>query len=116
MKKLEFRALIREEIKKALAEEENFGSEIEKKILADRLAQQRAFIAWAKSEAAKRNIRLNFNGDAMVTVSMSKLEKSGIITADLIEKWKAASEGSKENNLYQGISVLLTRYKLLPTF
>lgn len=113
MKITEFRKLIREEVHKVLNEADDFASNIEKQIVADRLAQQRAFIAWAKSEASKQNIKLNFNGDALVTVSLSKLESKGILTRELLEKWKAASEGSKENNLYQGLSVLVTRYKIL---
>jgi len=113
MKTQEFRKLIREEVRKALKEEDSFGDEIAKQIQAERLAQQRKFIAWAKQAAAKQNTSLNFNGDAMVTVSMSKLERKGILTLELVEKWKAAPEGSAENDLWQGLTVLLTRYKIL---
>ena len=113
MKTQEFRKLIREEVRKALKEEDSFGDTIAKQIQAERLAQQRKFIAWAKQAAAKQNTNLNFNGDAMVTVSMSKLESKGILTLELVEKWKAAPEGSAENDLWQGLTVLLTRYKIL---
>lgn len=113
MKLTEFKKLIREEIKKALKEEDSFGDDIAKQIQAERLAQQRKFIAWAKQTAAKQNTSLNFNGDAMVTVSMNKLQRKGMLTHDMIEKWKTAPEGSEENDLFQGLSVLLTRYKML---
>ena len=49
----------------------------------------------------------------MVTVSMSKLQKKGILTKELVDKWKAAAEGTAENDLYQGLSALLTRYNIL---
>ena len=98
---------------KIIKEEESFGDDIAKQIQADRLAQQRKFIAWAKATAAKQNIKLNFNGDAMVTVSLSKLERKNMLTKDLLDKWKAAKEGSEENDLWQGLTVLVTRYKIL---
>ena len=117
MKITEFRKLIREEVRKVIKVQESFGDDvaddIAKQIQAERLAQQRKFIAWAKATAAKQNTRLNFNGDAMVTVSMSKLADKGMITREMIDKWKAAPEDSEENNLWQGLSVLLTRYKML---
>ena len=113
MKISEFRKLIREEIRKVVNEEESFGSDIVKQIQAERLAQQRKFIAWAKAAAAKKNINLNFNGDSMVTVSMSKLQKNDMLTSELLDKWKNAPEGSEENDLWQGLTVLLTRYKIL---
>lgn len=112
MKKSEFRSLIREEIKRALAEEETFGSEIEKKIQAERLAQQRAFIAWAKAEAATRNVSVSFQGQTMIVAAITKLVETGILTMDLLEKWKSSPSGSKENDLYQGLSVLFDRYSL----
>ena len=111
MKTQELRKLIREEVKKALSED--FSDDIVKDIQAERTAQQRKFIAWAKAAAAKQNTKLNFNGDAMVTVSLSKLQRKGILTKELIDKWKAAAEGTVENDLYQGLTVLLTRYKIL---
>ena len=112
MKASELRKLIREEVKKALSED--FSDNIVKDIQAERTAQQRKFIAWAKAAAAKQNIkRLSFQGDAMVTVSMSKLQKKGILTKELVDKWKAAAEGTAENDLYQGLSALLTRYNVL---
>ena len=113
MKISEFRKLIREEIRKVLKEEDSFGDEIAKQIQAERLAQQRKFIAWAKATAAKQNTKLNFNGDAMVTVSLSKLEKKNMVNREMLDKWKAAPEGSEENDLWQGLTVLLTRYKIL---
>ena len=113
MKAFEFRKLIREEIRKVIKEEESFGDVIAKEIQAKRLAQQRKFIAWAKTTAAEQNTKLNFNGDAMVTVSLSKLEKKNMITPEMIDKWKAAPEDSEENDLWQGLTVLLTRYKIL---
>ena len=113
MKAFEFRKLIREEIKRVIKEEESFGDDIAKQIQAERLAQQRKFIAWAKATAAKQNTKLNFNGDAMVTVSLSKLEKKNMVNREMLDKWKAAPEGSEENDLWQGLTVLLTRYKIL---
>jgi hypothetical protein len=113
MKTSEFRKLIREEIKNVLKEEDSFGDDIAKQIQAERLAQQRKFIAWAKATAAKQNTKLNFNGDAMVTVSLSKLEKKNMVNREMLDKWKAAPEGSEENDLWQGLTVLLTRYKIL---
>ena len=113
MKITEFRKLIREEVRKVIKEEESFGDDIANQIQAERLAQQRKFIAWAKATAAKQNTKLNFNGDAMVTVSISKLQRKNMLTKDLLDKWKAAPEGSEENNLWQGLTVLLTRYKIL---
>ena len=113
MKASEFRKLIREEIAKVLREEDSFGDDIAKQIQAERLAQQRKFIAWAKQAAAKQNTSLNFNGDAMVTVSINKLDTMGILTQSLLDRWKAAPAGSKENNLWHGLTALLTRYKLL---
>ena len=113
MKITEFRKLIREEVRKVIKEEESFGDDIAKQIQAERLAQQRKFIAWAKATAAKQNTKLNFNGDAMVTVSLSKLETKGMVTREMLDKWKAAPEGSEENDLWQGLTVLLTRYKIL---
>ncbi len=112
MKTQLLRKLIREEVKKALSED--FGEDIVKDIQAERTAQQRKFIAWAKAAAAKQNIKsLSFQGDAMVTVSLSKLQRKGILTKELIDKWKAAADGTEENDLYQGLTVLLTRYKIL---
>ena len=113
MKASEFRKLIREEIRRVIKEEESFGDDIAKQIQAERLAQQRKFIVWAKATAAKQNIKLNFNGDAMVTVSLSKLQRKNMLTKDLLDKWKAAKEGSEENDLWQGLTVLVTRYKIL---
>ena len=113
MKITEFRKLIREEVRKVIKEEESFGDDIAKQIQAERLAQQRKFIAWAKATAAKQNTKLNFNGDAMVTVSISKLQRKNMLTKDLLDKWKAAPGGSEENDLWQGLTVLLTRYNLL---
>ena len=113
MKASEFRKLIREEIRKVIKEEESFGDDIAKQIQAERLAQQRKFIAWAKATAAKQNVGLNFNGDAMVTVSLNKLERKNMVTGEMLDKWKAAPEGSEENDLWQGLTVLLTRYKIL---
>ncbi len=114
MKTTELRKLIREEIRKVIKEEDSFGDDIAKQIQVERLAQQRKFIAWAKATAAKKNIKsLSFQGDAMVTVSLSKLQRKNILTKELVDKWKAAAEGSMENDLYQGLSVLLTRYKIL---
>jgi len=113
MKVSEFRKLIREEVKKIIKEEESFGDDIAKQIQAERLAKQRKFIAWAKATAAKQNTKLNFNGDAMVTVSLSKLEKKNMVNREMLDKWKAAPEGSEENDLWQGLTVLLTRYKIL---
>lgn len=113
MKASEFRKLIREEVRKVIKEEESFGDDIAKQIQAERLAQQRKFIAWAKATAAKQNTKLNFNGDAMVTVSISKLQRKNMLTKDLLDKWKAAPDGSEENDLWQGLTVLLTRYNLL---
>lgn len=112
MKASEFRKLIREEIRKVI-KEESFGDDIAKQIQAERLAQQRKFIAWAKATAAKQNTKLNFNGDAMVTVSLNKLESKNMVTGAMLDKWKAAPEGSEENDLWQGLTVLLTRYNLL---
>lgn len=111
MKSTELRNLIREEVKKAL--NEDFSSDVIKSIQADRTAQQRKFIAWAKATAAKQNIKLNFNGDAMVSVSLSKLQRKNMLTKELVDGWKAAAEGSVENDLYQGLSALLTRYNIL---
>jgi len=113
MNKSELQKLIREEVRKVLKEEESFGDDIAKQIQAERLAQQRKFIAWAKATAAKQNTKLNFNGDAMVTVSLSKLEKKNMVNREMLDKWKAAPEGSEENDLWQGLTVLLTRYKIL---
>jgi len=113
MKITEFRKLIREEVRKMVKEDDSFGDSVVKQIQAERLAQQRKFIAWAKKTAAKQNTSLNFNGDAMATVSMSKLERKGMITREMLDKWKAAPEGTEENDLWQGLSVLLTRYKML---
>jgi len=113
MNKSELQKLIREEVRKVLKEEESFGDDIAKQIQAERLAQQRKFIAWAKATAAKQNTKLDFNGDAMVTVSLSKLEKKNMVNREMLDKWKAAPEGSEENDLWQGLTVLLTRYKIL---
>lgn len=52
MKPSELRNLIREEVKKALRED--FSDDIVKDIQAERTAQQRKFIAWAKATAAKK--------------------------------------------------------------
>jgi hypothetical protein len=112
MKITELQKLIREEVKKALRED--FSDDIVKDIQAERTAQQRKFIAWAKATAAKKNIKsLSFQGDAMVSVSLSKLQRKGLLTKELVDGWKAAAEGSAENDLYQGLSVLLTRYNIL---
>ena len=64
MKASEFRKLIREEIRKVIKEEESFGDDIAKQIQAERLAQQRKFIAWAKAAAAKksRKVMLSIGG------------------------------------------------------
>ena len=114
MKITEFRKLIREEVRKIIKEEESFGDDIAKQIQAERLAQQRKFIAWAKATAAKKNIKsLSFQGDSMVYVSLSKLQRKGLLTKELVDGWKDAAEGSVENDLYQGLTVLLTRYKIL---
>lgn len=114
MKISEFKKLIREEVSKILKEEDNFSSDILKNLQAERTAQQRKFIAWAKAQAAKQNVRLNFNGDSMVTASISKLERYNILTPELMEKWKNAPEGSAENDLWEGLSVVFTRYKIMP--
>ena len=49
----------------------------------------------------------------MVTVSLNKLERKNMVTGAMLDKWKAAKEGSEENDLWQGLTVLLTRYNLL---
>lgn len=49
----------------------------------------------------------------MVSISLGKLQSKGILTKELVDKWKAAAEGTAENDLYQGLSVLLTRYNIL---
>ena len=113
MKVSQLRQLIREETSKVLKEENSFGDDIAKQIQAERLAQQRKFIAWAKKAAEKQNTSLTFNGDAMVTVSINKLDKKGILTQSLLDKWKAAPAGSEQNDLWHGLTALLTRYKLL---
>jgi hypothetical protein len=113
MKISEFRKLIREEVRKVFKEEESFGDDIAKQIQAERLAQQRKFIAWAKASAAKQNISLNFNGDTLVTASLHKLEGKNILTREMVDEWKAAPEGSEKNDLWQGLSVLVTRYNVL---
>jgi len=110
MKQSELRSLIKEEIKKIFEENENFGSDIEKQMRAERTSQQREFISWAKQEADKRKIgRISFQGKYLVLAALSKLESKGILTQELIDTWKAAPEGSKENNLYQGLSVVIDR-------
>ena len=108
MKTSELRQIIKEEVRKVLKEEDSFGSEIEKIIKEDQLRLQRMFIAWAKAEAKKQNMSLNFNGDAMVTVSLSKLERKGILTPELLKKWK-----SSNNELLDGLAALLSRYTTL---
>lgn len=113
MKKSELRSLIKEEIKKIFEENENFGSDIEKQIRAERTAQQQEFISWAKQEADKRKIgRISFQGRYLILAALSKLNSKGILTQKLINTWKAAPEGSKENNLYQGLSVIINRHNL----
>ena len=108
MKVLELRKLIREEVRKVLKEEDSFGSEVEKKLKEDQLRLQRMFIAWAKEEAKKQNVSLNFNGDAMVTVSLNKLERINVLTPELVKKWV-----SEENELLDGLKALLSRYTYL---
>ena len=108
MKTSEFRKLIREEVRKVLKEEDSFGSEVEKKLKEDQLRLQRMFIAWAKEEAKKQNVSLNFNGDAMVTVSLNKLERINVLTPELVKKWV-----SEENELLDGLKALLSRYTYL---
>jgi len=113
MKVSQLRQLIREEIKNTLKEGDSFVDDMEKQIQAERLAQQRKFIAWAKAAAAEKNIeRLSFQGNTMVTISLSKLIDKNILTKKLLDKWEAAAKGSAENNLYQGFVVLLTQYKI----
>jgi hypothetical protein len=114
MKAQELKQLIREEVSKILTENDSFGDEVIKRIQAERLAQQRNFIKWAKKAAG--NMSLNFNGDSLVTVSINKLFRKGILTPEVIQKWEQAPEGSEENELFQGLSALLTRYRLLRAF
>ena len=107
MKASELKQLIREEIHKALNEDESFGdmvaSNIEKQIRADILEKRQAFMAWAKDAAKKRNMTISFQGPTLIQAGLSSLARKGIINKQLVDGWKSSPEGSAERGLYDGL-------------
>lgn len=116
MKITEFRKLIREEIKKAL--NEDYGNDIIndliKNIQVDRTAQQRKFVTWAKTAAAKKNITsLSFQSASLIDAALSKLSRKGVLTADMVADWESSPAGSEENDLFQGLTVLADKASII---
>lgn len=106
MKTQELRKIIREEISKVLKEEESYGDQIEKEIVANVLADKRAFQAWAKAEAAKKKLEISFQGPMLIRVALNELYRAGVLNDELLRKWESAPVDSKDRQLYDGLVAL----------